>query len=120
MSKELNFEETSEVEEIGLLRKNLFGIIDAAIIITVFLSIASFFPLEVLSKLGKPFRPELCVLLSLAIYRLISLVIFNSTAGMRICRIVVLNDDLEILSLREKVLASFFILINGVAYYRKA
>ena len=120
MSKEIDIDETIEVEEAGLLRKNLSGIIDAAIILAVFVGVASFFPLRALSSLEGPVTPGLYILLLLAIYRLISLLIFNGTTGMRICRIKILNDDLESLSFKEKVFASFFILINGVAYYRNS
>ena len=117
MSKDINTEETIEFEEAGGIRKNLSGIIDAVIVMTLIITTFTLVPEKYSASLEAPGRSLLVILLSLIVYRLVGLLLFNVTAGMRICRIAILNDDLETLSLKEKIFASFLILINGVAYY---
>ncbi len=109
---------TISIKEIGMIRKNISGIIDAAIILFVFVRTALIFPLDTLSYLEGPLTPGIYIYLLLALYRLISFLIFNRTIGMWICSVQILNDNLESPSVKEKIFASFFILINGVSFYR--
>ena len=120
MSIDLNIEVSSPAEEVSLFRKNLSGIIDAAIVLIAFVSIASLFPLDQLSEFRMPFLPELFILLTLAVYRLLGFLFFDCTVGMRICGMRILSNDSETLSFTDKVFAAFFILVSGVAYYRRA
>ncbi len=105
------------LKEANALKKNIAGIIDAAIIIAFFIGVTSFLPQNILDKLQHPIRIEFYILILLALYRLVLIIFFNETVGMRICRIKFLNGGLQPLSLKEKILAVFFILINGTGYY---
>lgn len=58
-------------------------------------------------------------LLLLLVYRVLCVLLFNVTIGMKVCGIVLLNKHYKQPSRREKVLAAMFILIDGVEYYRK-
>jgi uncharacterized RDD family membrane protein YckC len=120
MSKEIETDNIIPVKEINPLRKNISGLIDAGIVITLFVGIYSSLPVNTLINLKWSVPAEFYILVSLVIYRLISLLVFNRTVGMRVCSIQILNDDLEILSFKEKTFASFFILINSINYYRSA
>jgi uncharacterized RDD family membrane protein YckC len=51
-------------------------------------------------------------------FRLISIYLFDSTIGMKVCKLTFLNANEEGLSIKEKILASFFILFEGVDYYK--
>jgi hypothetical protein len=120
MSKEIEIDNIIPVKEINPLRKNICGLIDAGIILTLFVGIVSSFPLNTLINFKWSVPSELYILASIVLYRFISILIFNRTIGMHVCSIQILNDDLEILSFKEKTFASFFILIHGINYFRSA
>ena len=75
------------LKEANALKKNIAGIIDAAIIIAFFIGVTSFLPQNILDKLQHPIRIEFYILILLALYRLVLIIFFNETVGMRICRI---------------------------------
>ena len=106
-----------DLKEVNAIKKNIAGIIDAAIIIAFVVVLTSFLPQNILDKLQHPIRIEFYILILLALYRMVLIIFFNETAGMRICKIKFLNGSLQPLSLKEKILAAFFILINGTGYY---
>src|SRR6476660_8970320 len=56
---------------------------------------------------------------SLAFYRMITLLLFNGTVGMKLLGVTFLSGEGLSLSLKEKLLASFFILYKGVGYYNR-
>lgn len=93
----------------------LAGLIDAALIITFvafsFNSIA--FTPSIIT------HPTLSLFICFILYRIITISIFNSTLGMRLLGLTFLNEEEEILSLKEKLLAAIFILFRGVDYYRE-
>jgi uncharacterized RDD family membrane protein YckC len=51
-------------------------------------------------------------------YRMVCLLVFNRTAGMMICRIKYLNDQLKPLSSKEKLVAVFAIRTARIKYYK--
>ena len=106
-----------DLKEVNPIKKNIAGIIDAAIIIAFVVVLTSFLPQNILDKLQHPIRIEFYILILLALYRMVLIIFFNETVGMRICKIKFLNGSLQSLSLKEKILAAFFILINGTGYY---
>ena len=105
--------------ETNPLRKNLAGLIDAAIVIVLYMGIAFCLRQSILTRIEPTILPLLLIIILFALHRLFFMIIANSTMGMRIFKIELLNDDLESLTLKEKIFASFFILINGVAYYNR-
>lgn len=105
------------IEESNLIRQNLAGIIDAALIISLFAIVTYNLPQSILDKLRKPFRPEFYILMLFGLYRLVGLLLANGTVGMRVFRIKLLNGDYQKLSIKEKICSAFFVLINGVGYY---
>lgn len=119
MNRDVDVSGELEVEEAGLVTKNVSGIIDATIVLALFLIVAFSLPVDILAKLQRSIADVVYILVFLVIYRLLSFIIFNGTIGMRIMRIQILNENLEKISLKEKVCASFFILIKGVSFYKK-
>jgi hypothetical protein len=59
----------------------------------------------------------LIFLLVFILYRLITIFLQDATLGMKIFKMVFLNADRTILTMKEKIFAGFFILYNGVGYY---
>ena len=98
------------------LRVVLAGLIDAAIIISVlFIPIMNTNPENTITK-----YPITFIFLFLLFYRNVTIVGYNSTLGMKIMGIIYLTLEEEVLSIKEKFLAAFFILFEGVNYYKKA
>jgi uncharacterized RDD family membrane protein YckC len=106
-------------KESSLLRQNIAGIIDGASIITLFVILTYNLPQIILDKLQNPIPPEIYILILFGFYRLVALLLANGTLGMWLCRIKFLNSDYERLSIKEKLCAAFFVLINGVGYYNR-
>jgi RDD family len=100
---------------ITYLKKMVTGIIDAFISIIIFSLLSRFFPAPILHTMWV----GLIILFIFAIYRLICLILFKATLGMKICSIKLLNGEKETLSTKETLFAAFFILIDGVDYYNE-
>ena len=90
------------------------GLIDAALTIGFFVVLFSYIP-----KISETINPNLCIFLFFILYRFFTIFIFDSTLGMKIFKIIFLNGDKENINLKEKALASVFILFQGVDYYRR-
>ena len=84
------------------IEKVLSGLIDAALVLGFYMMIAGAVNFFVMYF----------------IYRLLTIYLFNSTLGMQVFRMTFLNAEEEKLSAKEKVLASIFILFEGVDYYK--
>ena len=85
-------------------RKFFAGLIDAVLTVGFLISIF----------------PPLPLLISFILYRFITIYFFDSTLGMKVFKLVFLNADEERLNLKEKLLASIFILFEGVDYYQES
>lgn len=96
------------------IRRNLSGFIDA----TIILILITFLSILIPNNRSISLNLFSCIIV-LGIYRLIFLSTFKATIGMMTCGIQLLNEKLEPISNKEKTLASFFILFNGVNYYKK-
>jgi uncharacterized RDD family membrane protein YckC len=107
-----------EVNEADDLKRNASGFIDAAVVFIFYIIISIYVPLGLLMgnngflALGAP-------ILALALYRLICIAAFHITIGMWLCRIRFLNGQFKPLSMKERIFAAFFILVNGVNYYQR-
>src|SRR5688572_3265236 len=99
-------------EKVNPMKIVTAGLIDALLTIGFCLALFSFFP-----KITENINPSLCVFFGLIIYRFITILFFNSTLGMKVFNLIFLSGDQENLNIKEKVLASFFILFQGVDYY---
>ena len=95
------------------------GLIDAVLIFCFFIMIFNLIQPNILSKLLANINPTLCIFLGLIMYRFLTILLFDSTMGMILFKLVFLNGDQEALALKEKILASIFILFQGVDYYKK-
>ena len=96
------------------------GLIDAAIVIVTFTVITVYvFPLNEEKPQFVNNYPFLLILTLLVIYRFVTILFINGSIGMHLFRIHFLNGNEEALSLKEKALASIFILFMGVEYYNK-
>ncbi len=93
----------------------LAGLIDASLIIAFFVFL---FKSNAFSPIIQA-NPNLSLFIGFILYRLITITLFNSTLGMRVFNLIFLNADEKLLSLKEKLLASIFILFRGVDYYRE-
>ena len=90
------------------------GLLDAALIIAFFVYyLKAFVSIPFINE-----NPNLSILLGFIFYRLITIVLFNATFGMRMLGLTFLKDEEENLTLKDKFLAGIFILFEDVDYYR--
>jgi uncharacterized RDD family membrane protein YckC len=97
----------------GYARVVLAGLIDAALVIVLFVGIVN--------SLGPGFLlfwPNFSVLGCLVLYRLFTIINNGHTLGMQVLGLTFLNGEEEPLNLSEKLLAAVFVLYQGVGYYR--
>lgn len=90
----------------GYARIVLAGLIDAALVIVFFAAIFA------------ALVPNITVLGCLVLYRLFTIVNNGHTLGMQALGLTFLSGEEAPLNLNEKLLASVFILYQGVGYYR--
>lgn len=100
-------------------RKIIAGLIDAALIIMLVVFIMRSGVPGPLYTFGAVYSPELLILILLIVYRFFTILFFRGTLGMAIWGIQFLNGEGERLSVKESLLASFFILHRGVDYYSR-
>lgn len=89
------------------------GLVDAALVIFLFLGIVN--------SVGTGFwllLPNFSVLGCLVLYRLFTIVNNGRTLGMQVLGLSFLSGEEEPLNLNEKLLAAVFVLYQGVGYYR--
>ena len=97
----------------------LTGLIDSLISLASYFALLYYFPDIIFTISHFHLASEIAAYIWFGIYRMIALLLFNGTIGMKVCRIHLLNGDLEHLSFLEKICAGFFVLLNGVDYYHK-
>ncbi len=90
----------------------LAGLIDAIVAMIFFITLFSMMTNNLIN-------PNLSILLGFVFYRFITIFLFDCTLGMKVFKMLFLNYDEEKLSIKEKLLASFFILYEGVDYYKE-
>jgi hypothetical protein len=107
-----------QYEEPSRLKQLLFNFLD---IVLCYLAIAILLvyrtPIEIY-QLVNGFNSTLCVLALIVVYRTCCLLLFGQTVGMKIFRVVLRNGLEKELTIKERLLASSFILYKGVAYYK--
>lgn len=100
-------------------RKIIAGLIDAALVILAVIWIMRTGIPGPLFTFAVYYSPEVLILVLLIVYRFLTILFFRGTLGMAIWGIQFLNGDGERLSVKESLLASFFILHKGVDYYNR-
>lgn len=102
---------------LGHGRLVLAGLIDAslplALVATVFITKK---PEGLYSSL-EGINGSLLVLIVFVVYRLLSLLFFRQTLGMKLFRLVLRNGEEQPLTWLENVLAALFVLYRGTHYY---
>jgi len=105
-------------KETSLNKQVLIGFIDALLVLLVTISLLIHVPLFFV-QLFSDVNGSLLVLIAFIIYRLLALLCFNGTIGMKLLRSTLLNSEQKPISIGEKCLAAFCILFRGVDYYDK-
>lgn len=100
-------------------RKIIAGLIDAALVILAVIWIMRSGTPGPLYTFATVYSPELLILLLLVVYRFLTILLFRGTPGMAIWGIQFLNGEGEPLSTKESLLASVFILHEGVDYHNR-
>lgn len=100
-------------------RKIIAGLIDAALVILAVIWIMRTGIPAPLYTFAVYYSPELLILILLIVYRFLTILFFRGTLGMAIWGVQFLNGEGERLSVKESLLASFFILHQGVDYYNR-
>lgn len=101
------------------IRKWLSGMVDA-ILVLAFCLLGSLVFQDVFiygALRGVPF--PLFVLVTFLCYRFIFLLVFAKTIGMLVFRLKFQTEYFENPGLRDRIAAAFFIMLNGVDYYRE-
>ena len=108
-----------EKTEASYLSRVFMGMIDVVLALLSLTLIFVYLLPKPLYEALYTINSSLLALMGFVIYRLVAFVFFNSTVGMRIFNVCLLNCKLGPLSFIEKLLASVFILYKGVDYYNK-
>jgi uncharacterized RDD family membrane protein YckC len=96
----------------------LAGLIDASLSLAlVYILMATWQP-EPLYSLVEGMNSTLLTFVVFTLYRILSLLFFRQTLGMRIFRVVLLNGEEQPLTLLEKSLAAIYIFYRGTSYYQ--
>ena len=105
--------------EAGPLKQAIVGLVDVVLVILL-VSIPLIYqtPWPLYRSLSA-INPVLLFVLGLIIYRFICFILFNGTIGMKLFGVVILNGEQQPLNLKERLLASIFILYKGVDYYNR-
>jgi len=105
-------------KESSLKKQVLVGFIDAFLVLLVTITLLIYVPLS-FAQLASNFNGSLMVVIAFIIYRILALLFFNGTIGMKLLRSTLLNSEQKPISIGEKCLAAVFILFKGVDYYDK-
>lgn len=103
--------------EAGYFKKLLLGVIDGAIVFGVFYMLYRFLPYNLRIKAIRAVPPYVVFLLLLILYNSITLLGFNQTIAMMFLKVKLLTKDHEELSKKQKLAATFLIIIKEVKYF---
>ena len=97
----------------------LAGLVDAALLINFFVMLFTLIPESLQSKLKAALDHNLFIFFGFILYRFLTIVIFDSTLGMKMFKLIFLNSEEERLNFKEKIAATFFVLYQGVDYFKR-
>jgi hypothetical protein len=108
----------SEYERTGIIRKNIAGALDAALVL-VLANLAAFYLIpEGYVKQDFPLlNAGIYFFIIFIFYRLTTILFLTSTIGMRILKFRYMTETTMKLTTKEKIFAAFMIYINGVRNY---
>lgn len=106
--------------EAGMLQGFFTRLFDFAIDILVLVALYLLLPMDTILYLLSlsPVVYPLIIIAGSTAYRLIFLLSFNKTVGMMLCRVKLLNKDLQSLSPKEKFLSIFRSRFSSIRYYK--
>jgi hypothetical protein len=119
MSSDSNRHKNEEKIEAGPIKQAILGLVDVVLSISLVVLLLKYQKPWPLYQLLSSINPVLLLLIGLIFYRLVCFTLFNGTIGMKLLGVVILNGEQQPLTLKEKLLASFFILYQGVDYYNR-
>lgn len=111
---------TPDETEAGMLLVFFTRVFDFAIDILILLLVYWLLPFDALlylTSITRVMLPILIIAVSTA-YRLIFLLLFNKTIGMMLCRVKLLNKDLQPLSPKGKLISIFKSRFSSIKYYK--
>jgi uncharacterized RDD family membrane protein YckC len=111
--------ETGETESSNAQRV-FANILDWLIEMVLIISASVLMAKGIIPNLGKggAYVTYIVIFVIMFSYRLVCLLVFNRTAGMMICRIKYLNNDLQPLSSKQKLIAVFAVRTARIRYYK--
>jgi hypothetical protein len=115
---ETSFSDEEEIEA-SPSKQRFVGLIDVVIVFAVLACINMYHWPFAVYRFFVTINSIVLFVSCLIVYRLICLLFFNATIGMKSLRVVLLNGEMEKLTIKEKILAAFFVLYRGVSYYNK-
>ena len=112
------FDKSAEVEA-SYFKKSMLRIIDAVMVIGIYLLIARYLPYGTLYKMISVVNSYIFALILLIFYRMITILPFGATPGMLLVKVRFLTGEEKRPTIVEKLLAVIFIFTNGVTYFDK-
>lgn len=106
-----------EPTEASPIKQVFIGIVDVVLALLLVIAVQLYQTPHWLYNLIAPVNGTVLVVAWLVLYRLLMLLLFNGTIGMKLFRTVLLNGEMQRLTFLEKLLAAVFILYRGVDYY---
>jgi uncharacterized RDD family membrane protein YckC len=117
MTTETPIQQTDPGNEVSYNKQHLFNLIDVSLCYFPVTLVEIYrFPHFLFNWVGSIYS-LLIVIALIIMYRLFCFLVFNRSIGMKLFRIKILNGEGKKLSIRDKILASFFLLYKGVGYY---
>ena len=105
-------------KQAGFLKKNIIGIIDAVLVfMTANLLSYLIFAEEYLGKFFSLINVGIYFFIILILYRLTTILLLAGTIGMRLLRTQYMKEGSLQLTIKEKLLASFMIYVDGIRIY---
>jgi uncharacterized RDD family membrane protein YckC len=114
---DINPDETEAGAVQGILTRLIDSVIDFLILFLLY----KFVPRDLFLSItnGSPFLIFIFVIAVFLLSRLLLLMIFGKTIGMMICRIKLLNEQLQPLSTGERLLSLFRTRFSKIRYYKE-
>jgi uncharacterized RDD family membrane protein YckC len=104
-------QETVFIKPAGFIKKNIAGLLDAAIFLFGVYQAYALLPIF--------FLPAVNLFILFILYRGLCIFTMNGTLGMILCNTIFLKSDQTDLTASEKAAAACFILLDGAGYYEK-
>lgn len=106
--------------EAPYFQRLLASLIDVAVEIFIVFVIYITIPKEIILRLigSNTYTSYFLIFFILLLYRFITIIIFQKTIGMMLCRLKYLNGNLEPLTIKQKLIAVFIPRTQSIKYYK--